>query len=280
MSGYFSIMEENEHSCACGCGRILRGSREYFPGHKPKRVRKTKEERSAIAKARWDGRRVERIVNLCACGCGGTTKGMWVKGHHSRVENVSRRADVREKRSVMFLRLHAEGKLGEAWNKGLTKEQDSRLVKCGRPVDVLSDEERQFRSEEMKKRWKDGSIVPFTGSSHSQWKGGTSSITQRLRGHSRMYKEWKLPILQRDGFECTVCHRGALETRLAVHHDKERFAAILHLFVKVDGPELTWEQETEVVEKVVDYHVQERVSGVTLCHDCHAKVHEKDVDVD
>lgn len=129
----------------------------------------------------------------------------------------------------------------------------------------------------MKKAWVEGDLTPLRGPDNGNWKGGVSTITQRLRGGA-LYKLWKLPILQRDGFRCVQCHRGSDEVQLEVHHDGERFAEVLQkcllqLFPDAHEREISFEDGTRVIEEVVAYHVRECVSGRTLCTDCHDQEH-------
>jgi hypothetical protein len=63
--------------------------------------------------------------------------------------------------------------------------------------------------------------------------------------------------------------------KLEVHHDGERFADIVKKFLPNDLHRLTWDEETEVVSKVVDYHVEQKVSGITLCDSCHEDNHQE-----
>lgn len=212
--------------------------------------------------------------NKCMCGCGGVTKGKWVRGHHSRVNNVSKRADIKERRSERFKQMHASGKLGKAWNKGLSKETDERVAAYGKTrSSSFSEEEKMKLSNQMRENRLSGIVPTLYGPDHSQWKGGVSSIVQRLRG-SALYKHWKRPILERDGFRCKRCGVGS-EGMLEVHHDQERFATIVQRFLPADHHQLSWDEETGVVEKIVDYHVTASVSGVTLCHGCHDSSHEE-----
>lgn len=97
--------------CICGCGNQAdrgqwvrghwnRGKKHVDrlpPNTKPKRIKKTHEEMSQIAKERWDKRgRVTIELHACACGCGEQVKGKWAQGHHSRVNNISKREEIRK----------------------------------------------------------------------------------------------------------------------------------------------------------------------------------------
>jgi hypothetical protein len=210
-------------------------------------------------------------VRVCACGCGTPVKTKWVRGHHSRVNNISKRIDVKEKRRKRMLRTHAEGKI-QPWNRGLTKT-DPRVAEQSLSLDAWRHSDKN--ASKMSEQWKTGNIVPAHDHKHSQWKGGTSHISRRMRASRALFAKWKRPILVRDGFECVKCESTR---KLIVHHNDERFAAILkkcliQRFPDADKRKITFEESTLVIDDVVNYHVSEKVSGITLCEECHKKEH-------
>jgi hypothetical protein len=126
-----------------------------------------------------------------------------------------------------------------------------------------------MRSREMLKQWRTGNIIPLTGSSHPNWKGGTSSIGTLCHSSTRLYKLWKFPALQRAGFKCERC--GVTE-HLHVHHSETRMAEIIHLCAPTtDG--FSWEEQTAWVERVIDWHVEKSPAAEVLCHRCHGDEH-------
>ena len=124
----------------------------------------------------------------------------------------------------------------------------------------------------MSKMRKDGTIPTLYREKSSQWKGGVSSIQQIARGDKRLYEQWKYPILVRDGFKCTQCINS---TDLHVHHDKETFSEIIKKVMTLDDYEKIDDFETKrrITDKIIDYHTSNNVSGITLCKDCHNKLH-------
>ena len=64
------------------------------------------------------------IQNYCACGCKTTIKDKlkWAKGHHSRVNNISKREDIKELRREKMQEWHDSGKW-IPWNKGVSDER-------------------------------------------------------------------------------------------------------------------------------------------------------------
>lgn len=80
--------------------------------------------------------------------------------------------------------------------------------------------------------------------------------------------------MERQRFTCQHC--GA-QRNLCVHHDKERFAEILQKamahFRVSDAGQLTFDQRQELSLWVIDYHLDNNVSGVVLCEKCHVQAH-------
>ncbi len=279
--------------CLCGCGQETVSVSGWITGHwnrgkhhenrKPQKPdsKETRQRKSESQRKKWEKWHLEhpqKSLNLCACGCGVMVKGKWKWGHHSRVQNISKRDDIREKRRKHFIEMHAEGKLGEPWSRGLTKEDDVRLMALGKSISatiLANPEERGRRAIKMKEQWFEGNIIPLRGPDHPNWKGGTSALTSRMRASHQLYERWKRPILVRDGFKCKRCGRGG---ELEVHHDQERFASILQkcllgLFPDALDREITFDEGSRVLDAVVSYHVQNQVSGLALCEGCHEKVH-------
>lgn len=199
---------------------------------------------------------------FCLCGCGESVKNKWVRGHHSRVNNISKRPDIREKRRKQMQDWHDSGEW-QPWNKGVS---DERTKKNGRAVAASRGEVwRKNAANALRKNRK-----TFSGPDHGQWQGGTSPLYALLRADHRLYKEWKKPILERDGFSCTQC---SYTKQLEIHHDKEQMSDIVKLFVKKTDLERSWKEKKKVVDNVVQYHIDQQVSGVTLCRDCHKDRH-------
>jgi len=200
---------------------------------------------------------------FCLCGCGESVKNKWVRGHHSRVNNISKRPDIREKRRERMQEWHNSGEW-QPWNKGIS---DERTKKNGKAVaDARGDGWRLKASENMKKvRDK---YLGF-GEKSPNWKGGTSPLHTLLRANKRLYEEWKVPILKRDG----VCLECDSKNYLQVHHNKISMSSIMKLFVTKDRPAITWKEKKSAVEKIVQYHIDQKISGITLCKSCHKQKH-------
>jgi hypothetical protein len=157
--------------------------------------------------------------------------------------------------------------------KGKTKETDEKIAKRAKErSENFTQEEKNKLSIKMKKQWEDGVIVPLKKSSNPHWKGGTSELTIMVRGNRKLYKEWKYPILQKFEFKCSLC--GSTK-KIEVHHDKERMCDIFKSFLLEPKKELNFEEKGKICDQVVQYHIDNKVSGIVLCKECHKKAHNK-----
>ena len=200
------------------------------------------------------------MVKCCKCGCGDTVKNEWVRGHVARVHNNWGHNLKAIENSANTRREQYKNGERKVWNDGLTIE-DERVANNGKQVSKAFTQDRKDRySKIMKKNRLDGTVPTLYGKDSSQWQGGTSPLSARVYASNRLYSDWKFPILKKAEFKCEECGDNK---NLHVHHDKERMADILKSFVKDENP----------VEKVVDYHIYSKVSGVVLCKIHHIEQH-------
>ena len=200
------------------------------------------------------------MVKCCKCGCGDTVKNEWSKGHYSRVHNNWGHNPTAIENSAKTRREQYKNGERKVWNDGLTIE-DERVANNGKQVSKAFTQDRKDRySKIMKKNRLDGTVPTLYGRDSSRWQGGTSPLSARVYASNRLYSDWKFPILKKAEFKCEECGDNK---NLHVHHDKERMADILKSFVKDENP----------VEKVVDYHIYSKVSGVVLCKIHHIEQH-------
>jgi len=83
--------------------------------------------------------------------------------------------------------------------------------------------------------------------------------------------QWKYTIMERDNFKCQKCgNYGHNE----IHHDKEKFIDIVKKFLPNRNieEELTWDEKKVIANKIIQYHYDNNVSGITLCNKCHVKL--------
>ena len=200
------------------------------------------------------------MKKYCKCGCGDTVKNEWSKGHYSRVHNNWGHNPTAIENSAKTRREQYKSGERKVWNDGLTIE-DERVANNGKQVSKSFTQDRKDRySKIMKKNRLDGTVPTLYGKDSSRWQGGTSPLSARVYASNRLYSDWKYPILKKSEFKCEKCGDNK---NLHVHHDKERMTDILKSFVKDENP----------VEKVVDYHIYSKVSGVVLCKTHHKEQH-------
>lgn len=221
------------------------------------------------------------IWPTCKCGCREPVEWSikkksfcdYRRGHQSRIKNNWGHNPVAIAASSETRRKQYECGERAVWNDGLD-ESDPRVKNNIKHLIDFSrtDAQRKVRSERMKLCRSDGTIPTLFGKDSSHWKGGVSSVNQIARASNRLYKEWKLPILQRDGFKCTEC---SATKDLHVHHDAETFSEIIKKVMTIDDYENieNFDRKKQVAERVIDYHTSHSVSGKTLCVECHNILH-------
>lgn len=219
------------------------------------------------------------VCPLCKCGCGEKVRWNAIdkkfrdysQGHQSRIHNnwghnkkaIDASAETRRQQ-------YASGER-QVWNVGLSSTTDARVLEYGKCVaKAFTDERRKEYRDRFNKLRADGKIVPLHGPQHSQWNGGTSSISVLVYNDVKFYEEWKRPILVRDSFKCVECGN----TRpLHVHHDSERLCEIIKKHVGDGIDTSNFELKRKIADAVVDYHINNKVSGITLCGKCHENKH-------
>jgi len=219
-------------------------------------------------------------IPKCKCGCGkemrwtlmGYTE--FAKGHYSRVHNNwGHNPNAVAKSSETRRRQFASGER-TVWNVGLTKDTDTRVkiggIKTSEGIKSNQSEIKR-RSESMRENRLNGIIPTLHGPQHSQWKGGVSEIKSIAHNDKKLYTEWKYPILVKDGFKCREC--GKPGPNLHIHHNNEKMCEIVKKHMPDQVLITDFELKKSIADKIVDYHIQQKVSGVTLCGGCHQKYH-------
>jgi hypothetical protein len=219
-------------------------------------------------------------IPKCGCGCNEICD--WAEGigyrkykryHHIRVKNPwGHNPEAIRKSAETRRQQYASGER-KTWCDGLKKEETPSLQAAAEKLSArYTHEIRKQYSEKMAKMRNNGTIPTLYREKTSQWKGGVSSIQMIARNAKRLYSEWKYPILIRDGFKCIQCNDA---TELHVHHDKETFSEIIKKVMTLDDYEKIddFNVKQSICEKVIDYHVTNTVSGITLCKKCHNKLH-------
>lgn len=223
------------------------------------------------------------VEPVCACGCGQPTtfdtitKGYpnkWIHGHVSRVKNnYGHNVAAQKKSQAKRRQMWKNGEL-TPWCKGLSKETDERVAGISRKNSeavYAKEGEIERRSMRLRQHRLDGTVRTLHGAEHSQWKGGSSALQPLVRSH--LYAVWTYPKLCAAGFRCQRCDAPSSAT-LEVHHDGERFAAILQEAIRVLGEaDDDFAKKAAIAEWVARYHVENDVTGIVLCVSCHDASH-------
>ena len=101
----------------------------------------------------------------------------------------------------------------------------------------------RFCSHKCRDDWQSSMMM---GDRHHNWHGGVTNWKSSMMA-KREYKAWRQQVLERDGYQCTVC--GAKEGLLHAHH----------IVGVLDAP-----------DRILDVD-----NGQTLCAACHAEIHKK-----
>ena len=219
------------------------------------------------------------IWPLCKCGCNGETKWSpelkgfreYCQGHQSRIHNNWGHNQIAIDKSAETRRQQYASGERKVWNEGLTKETNKSVKLSGDlRSQAYTQEIKDEYSDRMRENRLSGIIPTLHGKDHSQWKGGASSINVLARARKKLYTDWKYPILIRDGFKCVKCGDNK---NLHIHHNKETMSDVIRLLIVDDMEPKTFEEKEMIADAVVDYHIKNKVSGITLCGECHNKIH-------
>ena len=121
-------------------------------------------------------------------------------------------------------------------------------------------------SGESKKKISDSHKGKHTGESSNFWRGGTSSVSKRIRTHPR-HKKWREAVFERDNYTCQYCglHSGCGKTVELHPHHIISFSSILNKLKFQFGIDNLFENAIKC-ELLWDIS-----NGITLCSDCHHK---------
>lgn len=220
----------------------------------------------------------------CKCGCGENLNymarfketgyyGSYLRGHISRIKNNWGHNQSAIDKSSETRRYQFKNGKRKVWNDGLTKETDERVAVNGIKVsDSINNNPKEIKR---RSKWLSNArknkkeFQSKFGKESPNWKGGTSPINSMIRSNKRLYTDWIYPILIEQRFTCQECDSNR---KLEVHHDKETMAEIIQKFVNKEN-EYTFDEKRDIMNEVIDYHIENQVSGKTLCNDCHKEIH-------
>jgi len=217
---------------------------------------------------------------LCKCGCGEQVKWSWqlksfrelCHGHYSRIHNNWGSNSMAQARSAETRRKQYASGERQQWNKGLTKDTDESVRLNGElRSKAYTPEIKNEYSIRMRENRLNGVMPTLYGPKASRWKGGVSEVNIIARSDKRLYDEWKYPILVRDEFKCVEC--GGNDKGLHIHHNKESMCEIVKKHMPDINTITDFDLKKSIAAKIVDYHINNKVSGITLCGKCHENEH-------
>lgn len=184
---------------------------------------------------------------------------------NKRARERKERAEKRKERK----RIERKKKRRNTPRKKMSEESRKRLSERMKRNNPMFDRKiRQKVSKTIRRGYETGRISVPAGQNNPLWKGNRSfNLTVRRR----LYGVWIRPILERDGFLCTMCGAGG---QLQVHHLRPLRDIIDTVGHRVgidkfdnyrDDP-----RYDEYIQMVVDEH--KLSDGITLCKKCHAKI--------
>lgn len=107
-----------------------------------------------------------------------------------------------------------------------------------------------------------------TGEQATNWKGGKTSLTFRIKSATQRRYNWFHRVMERDN--CTCQHCGDTST-LDVHHIRPLTVIIKQLIIGKeelsDSDKFNW---LIIQPEIVD---NELANGITLCRSCHRQIH-------
>lgn len=223
--------------CLCGCKIVVSDNRTYATGHNPNKNMRGK----------------TFTVSACQCGCGQDTKAHsgYLPEHEPLKLCACGCGEKVKTRTAIYRRGH--------WPSGAKKGAETRKGNLQWLQNV---------KEAARKRTSCG----LRGELNPAWKGGISGVSFMVHADKKLFKTWKRPILERDRFECQHCGQ---QGNLHVHHNDVMMADIIAMFVPEDRKALSHDQKKVICERVAKHHVENNISGISLCKSCHTKEHER-----
>lgn len=118
-------------------------------------------------------------------------------------------------------------------------------------------------------------MAKMMGKDNPAYRGGVTQLRAQIR-NSRMYKEWKDLIFQKDRFKCTRCGMIGDRRTLEAHHHTADFADILQDFLKrFPQYELPRDQARLLLLSQAYVPFWTIKNGISLCRECHRKEHQR-----
>lgn len=107
-----------------------------------------------------------------------------------------------------------------------------------------------------------------TGEKATNWKGGKTSLTFRIKSATQRRYNWFHRVLERD---CCTCQQCGATTNLDVHHIRPLNSIIKELIIGLEG--LTDSEKFDWLIEQPEIINEDLTNGITLCRKCHKQIH-------
>lgn len=93
-----------------------------------------------------------------------------------------------------------------------TTRKKMSLAMTGKKFGPISEERRLELSLSHRgpRPWRRGKTSPYKGEKHHWWKGGTTSLSEKIR-KSSAYRIWRKEVFERDDYTCVLCRRKGVK---------------------------------------------------------------------
>ena len=150
-----------------------------------------------------------------------------------------------------------KGNIGYWKGKPRSEELRQKLIE----VNTGRKASKETKEKMSKTAKRNGNKPPvMKGEDNPRWKGGVTSLTHSIRTNYK-YRQWVSDVFTRDDFTCNIC--GIRGSYLHAHHIKS-FSSIIQCY------EITTLEEALECSELWNIN-----NGITLCKDCHKKIHKK-----
>ena len=118
-------------------------------------------------------------------------------------------------------------------------------------------------------------MTQLFGKDNPAYRGGVTRLRTLIR-NSKMYKNWKEIVYQKDRYKCQLCGYFGTRRTLVVHHKHADFGDILQDFIAKYKDKYSLPKDEKRLLLLSDaYHPFWNVkNGTSLCATCHKQLHK------
>lgn len=118
-------------------------------------------------------------------------------------------------------------------------------------------------------------MVQMFGADNPAYRGGVTTLRTLIR-NSKMYKDWKGLVYQRDRYKCVKCGYLGNRKTLECHHINKEFSELLQeLLAKYPQYVLPRDEQRLLMLSAAYAPMWSVKNGQTMCKPCHKMEHER-----